>query len=53
MQVIEYELKRYDLWKNDLAQKAQGDAKELEKNKRKFLLLAAKQEQLLRGLFLN
>uniref|UniRef100_A0A914XR60 Kinesin-associated protein 3 n=1 Tax=Plectus sambesii TaxID=2011161 RepID=A0A914XR60_9BILA len=51
MQVIEYELKRYDLWKSDLSNKAQSDAKELEKNKRKFILLAAKQEQLLRVCF--
>lgn len=59
MQIIEHEIKKYDLWKEELSRKkapADGNAsdkaalkKDYEKTKKKFDGLVKKQDQLLRG----
>ncbi len=49
MQILEYEVKRYDLWKEDLKQKCLEFPRDTDKHRRKFVALAKKQEQLLRG----
>lgn len=58
MQIIEHEIKKYDLWKEELSRKQRpagsGDKavskKDYEKTKKKFDGLVKKQDQLLRGL---
>ena len=59
MQIIEHEIKKYDLWKEELARKKRSvetgasdrtaAKKEYEKTKKKFDGLVKKQDQLLRG----
>uniref|UniRef100_A0A3Q3K3R5 Kinesin-associated protein 3b n=1 Tax=Monopterus albus TaxID=43700 RepID=A0A3Q3K3R5_MONAL len=55
MNIIEHELKRYDLWQDELQKKKtnQNLKKEHEKSLRKYQSLLIKQEQLLRGIVVN
>lgn len=58
MQIIEHEIKKYDLWRQELNEKKRAaesageksaQRKDFEKTKRKFDGLVRKQDQLLRG----
>lgn len=50
MQIAEYELKRYELWKEDFKQKKNDrQPQDYEKSVKKLRLLVKKQDQLLRG----
>lgn len=50
MQIIEYEIKRYETWREELQQKIKNN-NEAEKSQRKLMAVVKKQDQLLRGFF--